>query len=109
VTSTLLLSGAVLIAPAYAQDAEGAEEAQTVVVTGSRIARPDLEVTSPVTVIGAEEIEQRQPNSAENLLRELPAVHPSLGPGVNNGSDRSASVNLRGLGYNRTSSSMAAA
>lgn len=101
-TTTLLLSGAVLVAPAHAQDAEGAEEAQVVVVTGSRIARPDLEVSSPVTVIGTEEIEARQPNSAEDLLRELPAVRPALGPAVNNGSDGSSSVNLRGLGDNRT-------
>jgi outer membrane receptor protein involved in Fe transport len=77
-------------------------DAGDIVVTGSRIARPDLEVASPVNVIGAEEINLRQPNSAEELLRDLPSVRPSLGPGVNNGSDGSASVNLRGLGDNRT-------
>lgn len=100
----LVLSVALVASPAFAQDAEDAAEAPAgeIVVTGTRIARPDLEITSPVNVIGTEEINLRQPNSAEDLLRDLPSVRPSLGPGVNNGSDGSASVNLRGLGDNRT-------
>jgi outer membrane receptor protein involved in Fe transport len=104
-TAPLVLGIALASAPAFAQDAaeEGASAEQSdIVVTGSRIARPDLEVTSPVTVVGAEEITARQPNAAEDLLRDLPAVRPALGPGVNNGSDGSASVNLRGLGDDRT-------
>lgn len=101
--STLLIGSALYGAPAFAQDTAAAETpAQDIVVTGSRIARPDLEVSSPVAVIGAQEIADRQPNSAEDLLRDLPSVRPALGPGVNNGSDGSASVNLRGLGDNRT-------
>lgn len=99
----LVLSVALVSAPAFAQDAADESVAESaIVVTGTRIARPDLEVTSPVNVIGTEEINLRQPNSAEDLLRDLPSVRPSLGPGVNNGSDGSASVNLRGLGDNRT-------
>ncbi|MBN2972410.1 TonB-dependent receptor [Roseomonas aeriglobus] len=107
-TSTLFLSAAVAAAPAMAQVAEPAETAPQaqdggdVVVTGSRIARPDLEVASPVNVIGSEEIALRQPNTAEDLLRDLPSVRPNLGPAVNNGSDGSASVDLRGIGSNRT-------
>lgn len=77
----------------------GAEE---IIVTGTRIARPDLETSSPVNVVGAEEISLRQSSTAEDLLRDLPSVRPSLGPAVNNGSDGSSSVNLRGLGDNRT-------
>ncbi|URW76932.1 TonB-dependent receptor [Sphingomonas donggukensis] len=112
--STLLISAAALSTPAYAQvaeatetapDAQQAPEAQVgedIVITGSRIARPDLEVASPVNVIGSEEIALRQPNTAEDLLRELPSVRPNLGPAVNNGSDGSAAVDLRGIGANRT-------
>lgn len=73
-----------------------------IVVTGSRISRPDLETASPVSVIGQQEITLRQPSTAEELLRDLPAVRPALGPGVNNGSDGSATINLRGIGDNRT-------
>lgn len=104
-SSTLLLSGALFVAPAHGQDAApAAEEVGEVVVTGSRIARPDLEVSSPVTVIGVEEIADRQPNTAEDLLRDLPAVRPALGPSVNNGSDGSSTVDLRGLNTPTTSS-----
>ncbi|HEY0414083.1 MAG TPA: TonB-dependent receptor [Allosphingosinicella sp.] len=116
--STSLLAGLALAAsPAAAQVTEPAEAAppttaadantpgdgnDAIVVTGSRIARPDLQIASPVNVVGQEEIQLRQPNTAEELLRDLPSVRPSLGPGVNNGSDGSSSINLRGIGENRT-------
>lgn len=99
----LALGLALISTPSFAQDEAPAEEAaEAIVVTGSRIARPDLEVASPVNVVSSEEIDLRQPNAAEDLLRDLPSVRPSLGPSVNNGSDGSASVNLRGIGDNRT-------
>lgn len=101
-----IFGAAMFSTPLYAQAADPVEAApdaeEAIIVTGTRIARPDLEVTSPVNVIGAEEIGLRQPNAAEDLLRDLPSVRPSLGPGVNNGGDGSSSVDLRGLGTNRT-------
>lgn len=102
----LVLGIALVSPPAFAQHAaeEVAMTQSDIVVTGTRIARPDLEVTSPVTVVGAEEITARQPNAAEDLLRDLPAVRPALGPGVNNGSDGSSTVDLRGLNSPATSS-----
>jgi outer membrane receptor protein involved in Fe transport len=84
---------------------EVAEVEDTIVVTGTRIARPDLEVASPVNVVGAEEISLRQPNTAEELLRDLPSVRPALGPGVNNGGDGSAQIDLRGLNQAGTNTS----
>jgi outer membrane receptor protein involved in Fe transport len=86
---------------ANAQDAAD-EAGDSIIVTGSRIARPDLEVASPVRVLGSEEITLRSPTTAEELLRDLPSARPNLGPGVNNGSDGSASIDLRGIGPNRT-------
>ena len=100
--STLLFSVAVA-APALAQTTDPSsvqptEEAGTdVVVTGTRIQRPDLEISSPLTVVGAEDIQYKQPNTAEDLLRDLPAVRPAMGPAVNNGGDGSSQVDLRGL------------
>lgn len=79
-----------------------AASAGDIVVTGSRIARPDLQVASPVRVVGADEIKARAPTTAEELLRDQPSVRPNSGPGVNNGSDGSASIDLRGIGPNRT-------
>ncbi|MDG5487692.1 TonB-dependent receptor [Sphingomonas sp. BGYR3] len=89
--------------PAHAQDAAATEEpSDDIVVTGSRIVNPALEQSSPVAVIGEDELNFRQPVSVEEVLRELPGVRPSIGPGVNNGSDGSATVDLRGIGTNRT-------
>ncbi|MBV8686853.1 MAG: TonB-dependent receptor [Alphaproteobacteria bacterium] len=88
--------------PDVAANSNASSDGDAIVVTGSRIARPDLQISSPVNVVGQEEIQLRQPNTAEELLRDLPSVRPSLGPGVNNGSDGSASINLRGIGENRT-------
>ncbi len=96
---------ALLAAPAMAQDAaqptEEAADAGTIVVTGSRINRPDLEQSSPVAVIGADEISRRGAISVEQVLRQLPGSTAGINPGVNNGATGIASFNLRGLGTNR--------
>jgi outer membrane receptor protein involved in Fe transport len=97
----LVLGIALISAPAYAQDSEeGAEEGE-IVVTGTLIRNPNLEASSPVTVIGADEVALRQTNTAEQILREIPGVVPNLGGNVNNGQVGSARVDLRGLGANR--------
>ncbi|WEK43884.1 MAG: TonB-dependent receptor [Candidatus Sphingomonas colombiensis] len=105
----VLASGicAVSASPVLAQEAGGtaggaATDLTDIVVTGSRIARPDLENASPVSVISAADIQLRQPATAEELLRDMPALRPNIGPGVNNGSDGSATLELRGIGAQRT-------
>ncbi len=99
----LALGAAMLATPAYAQDADEqtVEQSGAIVVTGSRISNPNLEISSPVSVVGEDEISFQQPVSAELLLRELPGTTPSIGAQTNNGSNGSARVNLRGLGTNR--------
>ncbi len=103
--ATIALTAAMLAVPAHAQQpaemAEATTSGDTIIVTGTRIARPNLEQSSPVSVVGAEEITFQAPNSAEDLLRNLPVTTPSIGAQTNNGSDGSARVNLRGLGTNR--------
>ncbi|KAK0350331.1 hypothetical protein LTR94_029457, partial [Friedmanniomyces endolithicus] len=69
-----------------------------IVVTGTLIRNPNLISSSPVSVIGAEEQALRQRNTAEELLRDLPGVAPSIGSAVNNGNGGAAYVDLRGLG-----------
>ncbi len=88
------------VVPSEAVD-ETATPSSSIIVTGSRISNPNLEQASPVTVISQEEIGFRQPVSAESFLRELPGVVPNIGPGVNNGTNGSAQLDLRGLGANR--------
>ncbi len=72
-------------------------------VTGSRINRTDVETASPVTVISSEYIMQSGYQSVEEILSTQPsAAGMSLGSTSNNGSGGSATVNLRGMGAQRT-------
>ena len=80
-----------------AADAAPADDA-TIVVTGSLITNPNLERSTPVNVTTSEEVELRQTNVAEQLLREIPGVVPSVGSAVNNGNGGASFVDLRGLG-----------
>lgn len=98
----VVLGLAMLASPAFAQTAAGEEVvADEIVVTGSLISNPNLERTSPVNVTTSEEIELRQTNNAEQILREIPGIVPSIGSAVNNGNGGASFVNLRGLGSNR--------
>lgn len=102
--ATTVLVGAALIGinPAQAQEVAQADELaeEAIVVTGSRISRPNLEAASPVNVVTETEIQLRQPISAEALLRDLPGTRPALGSAINNGSNGSATIDLRGLNVN---------
>lgn len=107
--ATTVLCGAIaplaMAMPAFAQTAPAAEEAaqvEEIVVTGSRIARPDLVSSSPVATVGEKELEQSGVVNTENLLNTLPQAVPGITSTVNNGSNGTATVNLRGLGSNRT-------
>ncbi|MDJ0979846.1 MAG: TonB-dependent receptor [Erythrobacter sp.] len=88
--------------PGFAQDTETEEteeiSADAIIVTGSRVTDPNLELSSPVTAIGEEELTLRQTNTAEQFLRELPSAVPSIGSAVNNGNGGASFVNLRGVG-----------
>ncbi|WP_416222336.1 TonB-dependent receptor domain-containing protein [Sphingosinicella sp. LY1275] len=105
---------ATFAAPAYAQDTQDttpataqAQEATAeagqgdIVVTGTLIKNPNLERSAPVNVTTSDEIELQQTNVAEEILREIPGVVPSIGSAVNNGNGGASFVNLRGLGSNR--------
>lgn len=84
--------------------ADGTEEpAGTIVVTGSRIARPSIEAASPVTVVGAEQVQLTGTTTVESLLNELPQVIPGNTRVSNNsGGENFATLDLRGLGAGRT-------
>ena len=98
----LVLSVALVSAPAYAQDAAEQTAAQSeIVVTGSLIRNPNLEQSTPVNVTTSDTIELKQSNVAEEVLREMPGVVPSMGSAVNNGNTGGSYVDLRGLGSTR--------
>lgn len=97
----LVLGLALISAPAFAQDAEeGAEEGE-IVVTGTLIRNPNLEQSTPVNVTTSDAIELKQSNTAEEVLREIPGIVPSIGSAVNNGNNGASYVDLRGLGSTR--------
>lgn len=82
---------------------ETATSVERIEVTGSRINRTDVETASPVTVISSVFIAQSGYNSVEEILSAQPtAAGMNLGATTNNGSGGSATVNLRGMGAQRT-------
>jgi len=72
-----------------------------VVVTGTLIRNPNLTSSTPVSVVGAAEIDKRSFNTTEELLRTLPGVSPGVGSQVNNGANGTNTIDLRGLGVQR--------
>jgi outer membrane receptor protein involved in Fe transport len=103
--ATAAITIAMLAGPsAFAQSTAAAAapaDAETIVVTGSLIRNPNLDRSSPVTVTSAEEIDLKQVNTAEQILRDIPGIVPSIGSAVNNGNGGASFVDLRGLGSNR--------
>jgi len=85
-------------APAAPATSTGGQE---IVITGTLIRNPNLVASAPVTVLGHDEVQLRQTNTAEEILRTIPGAAPSIGSQVNNGNGGSAFVNLRSLGSNR--------
>ncbi|GEM_PF-346732 len=96
---------------ALAADADeaSAEAGQTLVITGSRIARPELESPMPVSVINMDAARNIGRNTAYDALLLDPAVSPGVGlrtvsdPVNNGGADHGIStISLRNMGTNRS-------
>src|SRR5262245_38384276 len=85
--------------PAFAADQSTIQE---VVVTGSRIAQPNLETTSPVTQVTSEDVITQGVTKIEDLINQLPQAFAAQNGTVSNGATGTATVNLRGLGSTRT-------
>ena len=76
-----------------------------VVVTGSRIARPNLESPVPVTTISSEELFQTGTTSVGDLLNDLPALRSTFSQSNSSrflGTTGLNLLDLRGLGTQRT-------
>lgn len=89
-----------LASPAVAQDDEAAME--QMIVTGSRIPRADLIANSPISVVQAEEIALAGNVTIERVLNQLPQFVPGASSQSNNPGAGFATVDLRGLGNQRT-------
>ena len=86
-----------------------------IIVTGSRIARPEIEFSNPVTTYSAQTIERRGTTDITELLSQSAALTGSLTNGANAGSNSqnygdssgaanvgTSVLNLRNLGSQRT-------
>ncbi len=82
------------------------EEPQTVVITGSRIATPELQSMTPITVVTNQSIESSGQFNISNFLRDLPSVGTSTLSTTNSNFLTNNSgvntINLRNLGDQRT-------
>lgn len=104
-----VLGMALVSTAAYAQDAQqdmqeadASAESSVIVVTGSRIRQPNLDSASPITVVSSEEFKQTGTTRVEDLVNSLPQVFAGQGGNIANGASGIATLNLRGLGSERT-------
>ena len=94
---------------AFAQSAPAGPSAdepeQVIVVTGSRISRPNIESAIPIASIGGEEFFQQGQNSVGDTLNDLPQLRSTFAqqnPGAGVGIAGLNLLDLRGLGTVRT-------
>jgi outer membrane cobalamin receptor len=99
--AALAMIGTLGAVSAWAQEA-APEKLERIEITGTRIKSVGAESSSPIISVGKEDIGIKQPVAVEELVRGLPAAYPAIGPNVNNGSNGTASIDLRGIGSNRT-------
>ena len=83
-------------------DATGADAGGEVVITGTRIERPDLTSSSPVASLNAAALKTNNTVTVEEILNQNPQFVPSTNSASNNPSDGTATLDLRGLGSQRT-------
>jgi len=74
-----------------------------VIVTGSRIARPDFVSASPIVSVGASAFEQTGSTGVDTVMNRLPQFVPDITGSSNNpANDGQGNIQLRGLGAQRT-------
>ncbi|WP_144209098.1 TonB-dependent receptor [Shewanella donghaensis] len=102
VAATAVATTSTFSANVSAEEAQ-VEKVERIAVTGSRIKRADMETASPLTVIDASAIIASGATSIDGVLQKMTSSGGAMtNAAVNNGSRGNASVNLRGLGSNRT-------
>lgn len=113
-----VMAGAVFASPVYAQaqvdedpnepglqaspDRDAENIGQPIVVTGSRIQQRNVETAAPVAVVNDEEFQLSGTVNVENVINTLPQVIPGTTSFSNNPGNGTATLNLRGLGTQRT-------
>jgi len=104
---TTLLAGLAISGGAWAQATQAPPtQVGELVVTGSRIPRPNLEQPTPVAVLSTQVIENAGPQSLGDIITQLPQVGfgGTLRANANNFGNGAgvSSIDLRNLGLSRT-------
>lgn len=98
----VVFAGSTLGVQALAQES-ARTEVEEILVTGSRIAREGIDTSTPVSVIGVEEIRLSGAANVEKILSDAPQFVASTngGASANTVPGGTADVNLRGFGASR--------
>lgn len=81
------------------------EETASIVVTGTRIQASGFNAPTPITVLGAEQIERQAVTNVAQILNEIPAFRAQSSPSTSAifvSNLGASTADLRGLGGNRT-------
>ena len=103
---TTLLAGIAMAGGAWAQAATPPATVGELIVTGSRIPRPNLEQATPVAVLSSQNIENAGPQNLGDIITQLPAM--GFGGTIRSNSNNFgngagvSSIDLRNLGLART-------
>ena len=101
-----LLAGAAVVTvfdPSSVARAQTASDIETVTVTGTRIPNRDFISDSPISTVSDITLKMSGSLSTDQLLNTLPQIVPGLTAASNNPpGNGQASIDLRGLGPNRT-------
>lgn len=107
-SATAMAVSSPLMAQDTAPQAAAEEEETAIIVTGSRISRPDLDNSTPTLSIGSELLENRGLANIADLATQLPQFTPSFGSSRTQSTFSGAAssglnlINLRNLGGGRT-------
>ncbi len=102
---SVIISSLMLSAVSNAQ--QPSAEVESIVITGSRIARDGYNAPTPVSVLSLEDIQSDAPASIADFVNTLPSVKgsstsSSSSGALSNGAAGIAALNLRSLGTGRT-------
>lgn len=103
-TSAFALLATAGINPAFAQDADDADEVEEVIVTGSRIKRAGFDTLQPASTVDSEFMDDRGFTNVAEAINEIPAFGlPTSNQGGQAGNTTGQNfVNAFGLGTQRT-------
>src|SRR3954468_3539299 len=88
--------------PTVSSQGEPVQQANDIVVTGTRIPQPNLESAAPVTVVTSQDIKLTGTTRIEDTLNQLPSAAASQASGISNGATGTAEIDLRYLGAKRS-------